>query len=189
MTQKFSKLNKIGSSFKQAKLGQKPNFTIGRSTKNETSSESDEDYDESIFQPNVSVVTGKPLGYSPGILPNYVIHKFIWLWSFLGIDQNRSIEQGLEVTEDSSVEDDYLPAVGIVMGQKNETNTAVEGVLENKQNLLSRVDSSQMDDVQLSRIMQSISGMQPTPEIQIEGEIADAKKVSCYNCVIISDDY
>lgn len=54
------------------------------------------------------------------------------------------------------------------MGNKTE-EPAVEGVLENRHNLLSRVDSSQLNDVQLSSIMQNvtISTETLTPEIHI----------------------
>lgn len=167
MTQQFSKLNKIGHPFKQNKSVQKPNFSIGQQTKNESSSDSDEDYENSIFQPNASVENRASLHYATDSSCDR---------------SNTSIEQGLEVTEDSFVppsnKDTFLPGVGIVMGNKNEANE-VEGVLEQKQNLLSRVDSSQLDDVQLSSIMQnvSISGAKSSnPEIQINSADLDTSK-------------
>lgn len=41
-----------------------------------------------------------------------------------------------------------------------------DATLEQKQNLLSRVDSSQLDEMQLSSIMQNVS-MGAMPEIQV----------------------
>lgn len=163
MTQQFSKLNKISHSFKQNKSLQKPNFSIGQQTKNESSSDSEEDYENSIFQPE-SIETRASLQYATDS------------------SCNNSVEQGLEVTEDSFIpssnKDSFLPGVGIVMGNKNEMKEG-EGVLEQKQNLLSRVDSSQLDDVQLSSIMQnvSLSGTKSSnPEIQINSADLDTIK-------------
>lgn len=60
------------------------------------------------------------------------------------------------------------------MGNKSE-EPEVEGVLENRHNLLSRVDSSQLNDVQLSSIMQNvtISAETLTPEIRINSSSGD----------------
>ncbi|XP_018575995.1 phosphatidylinositide phosphatase SAC2 isoform X2 [Anoplophora glabripennis] len=167
MTQQFSKLNKISHSFKQNKSMQKPNFSIGQQRKNESSSDSDEDYENSIFQPNESIQDRTSLQYATDSSCDR---------------SNNSIEQGLEVTEDSFIpptnKDTFLPGVGIVMGNKNEIHD-IEGVLEQKQNLLSRVDSSQMDDVQLSSIMQNVSingGKNSNPEIQINSDELDVSK-------------
>lgn len=49
MTQQFSKLNKISL---KSKLKAKPNFTIGQQKKPDSSSESEEEYENSIFQPH-----------------------------------------------------------------------------------------------------------------------------------------
>nr|CAH7731652.1 unnamed protein product [Callosobruchus chinensis] len=151
VTQQFSKLNKIGDRFKPKRMKQRADFIVGQKSRNETSSESDEDYENSIFQPNIDIESRRAMQYvTDG-----------------GVE---GIEQGVEVTEDvpssGSSHDSFLPGVGIVMGNKNEPNT-VEGVLENKQNLLSRVDSAQLNDVQLSSIMQNVSLSQIAPEIQI----------------------
>lgn len=97
MTQQFSKLNKIGNTFKSNRINKKANFTIGQKAKNETSSDSDEDYENSIFQPNdISVQRGTS---------HYVTDSSC----------DRSIETGLEATEDnlvSSPVDTFLPGVG-----------------------------------------------------------------------------
>ncbi|XP_008198080.1 phosphatidylinositide phosphatase SAC2 isoform X1 [Tribolium castaneum] len=146
MTQQFSKLNKIGSTFKKSKL-KKANFTIG--TNKESSSDTDDDYENSIFQPNASTESGS-------------LH--------FATDSSSStshVEEGVEATEDT-----FLPSVGIVMGN---TGDAVELTLEQKQNLLTREDSSQVDNVQLSSIMQ-ISLQNPAPEIQINSEGFDKKQ-------------
>ncbi|CAH1279099.1 unnamed protein product [Diabrotica balteata] len=153
VTQQFSKLNKIGNSFKSSRL--KPKFTVGQKNKNETSSDSDEEYENSIFQPDIQTGISPQSMDSPG---------------------NRSIEQGLEATEDIDITpkiDAFLPSVGIVMGNKTDN---VDGVLEQRHNLLNRTDSSHMDDVKLSSIMQSVSissGLSPAPEIQINSENMD----------------
>lgn len=54
------------------------------------------------------------------------------------------------------------------MGQANNQGDCndYEATLEQKQNLLSRVDSSQLDEMQLSSIMQNVS-MGAMPEIQV----------------------
>nr|CAI5823134.1 unnamed protein product [Callosobruchus analis] len=151
VTQQFSKLNKIGDRFKPKRMKQRADFIVGQKGRNETSSESDEDYENSIFQPNIGIESRRAMQYVTDV----------------GLE---GIEQGVEVTEDlpssGSNHDSFLPGVGIVMGNKNEQNS-IEGVLENKQNLLSRVDSSQLNDVQLSSIMQNVSLSQIAPEIQI----------------------
>lgn len=56
MTQQFSKLNKIGSSFKKNKF-KRANFTIGNNNnnKNDSSTDSEDDYENSIFQPNETI--------------------------------------------------------------------------------------------------------------------------------------
>lgn len=63
---------------------------------------------------------------------------------------------------------------GIVMGNKSEERN-VDDLLENRHNLLSRVDSSQLNDLQLSSIMQNvtISTEAMAPEIRINSFSAD----------------
>lgn len=146
MTQQFSKLNKIGNTFKKSKF-KRANFTIG--TNKESSSDSDDDYENSIFQPNVSTESGS-------------LH--------FATDSSSSdrVEEAVEATEDT-----FLPGVGIVMGN---TNESIEATLEQKQNLLTREDSSQVNNVQLSSIMENVSLQNPTPEIQINSEGFDKKQ-------------
>ncbi|XP_060529101.1 phosphatidylinositide phosphatase SAC2 isoform X2 [Cylas formicarius] len=150
MTQQFSKLNKL--SFKHNKL-KEPHFTIGLQSKHDTSSDSEDEYENSIFQPSISAESGNSLQYPTD-------------------SSSGSIEQGHECIEDSVLanQDSFLPSVGIVMGQKNETTP--QATLENKQNLLTRMDSSQLDQMQLSSIVQnvSINNVNQTPEIQLNFE-------------------
>ncbi|XP_050310278.1 phosphatidylinositide phosphatase SAC2 isoform X2 [Anthonomus grandis grandis] len=144
MTQQLLKLNKIPL---KAKLRTKPSFTIGK--RDEISSDSDEERDNSIFQP------------------------------YNRDSENSSIEQGLECTETPLIgnEDDFLPSVGIVMGQANQNEgQSPEATLEQKRNLLSRVDSSQLDTMQLSSIMQNVS-MGAMPEIQVNSEHLDQQRM------------
>lgn len=95
MTQQFSRLNKIGNTFK-SRQRQKPNFTIGQKPKNETSSDSEDDYENSIFQPDISVETDARQYVSDLI--------------------DIGIEQGVEMTEDTMITspkvDTFLPGVG-----------------------------------------------------------------------------
>lgn len=95
MTQQFSKLNKIGNTFK-SRQRQRPDFTIGHKQKQETSSDSEDDYENSIFQPNIAVETDAPQYVSDLI--------------------DIGIEQGEEVTEDTVITspkvDTFLPGVG-----------------------------------------------------------------------------
>lgn len=169
MTQQFSKLNKLGNTFKKNKNKEKTNFTIGsdKNNQNDSSSDSDDAYEHSIFQPNESVVSG-----------------ISSLQFATDSSSNRSsilIEQGLEVTENTvlthekKVADTFLPSVGIVMGNTNETT--LQATLEEKENLMTREDSSQVDNVQLSSIMQNVSLQNIAPEIIINSEeLIEAKK-------------
>ncbi|XP_030753570.1 phosphatidylinositide phosphatase SAC2 isoform X2 [Sitophilus oryzae] len=120
MTQQFSKLNKI--SFK-SKLNPKPRFTIGQRTRRDSTSDSDEDYENSIFQPQ----TGSASGSST----------------------EPSVEQGLECTEGALINEDvFLPSVGIVMGQTNPNDIAGgDAVLQEKKN---RVQSVAAPEIQVT---------------------------------------
>lgn len=95
MTQQFSKLNKIGNTFK-SRNRQQPNFTIGHKPKNETSSDSEDDYENSIFQPDISIETDSQQYVSDLI--------------------DIGIEQGVEMTEDTVMTspkiDTFMPGVG-----------------------------------------------------------------------------
>lgn len=103
VTQQFSKLNKLSTPFKNVR-SKNAKFTIGFGAKHDTSSESEEEYENSIFQPNED---SGSLHYAT--------------------DSSSSVvEEGIEVTEDSVLatkksEDSFLPSVGIVMGSQSET--------------------------------------------------------------------
>lgn len=108
VTQQFSKLNKLSTPFKNVR-SKNTKFTIGFGTKQDSSSESEEEYENSIFQPNEE--TGS-------------VHY--------ATDSSSSVvEEGVEVTEGSVLsskksEDSFLPSVGIVMGSQNEPD-ALQG--------------------------------------------------------------
>ncbi|KAL1494584.1 hypothetical protein ABEB36_010159 [Hypothenemus hampei] len=153
MTQQFSKLN-----FK-SKLKSKPSFTIGQHTKQDSSSDSEEEYENSIFQPRASGDVTSNVNASSDS------------------DSLISLEQGVECTENPlmSGDDAFLPSVGIVICQSNNQSdfaSAAEcGVtLEQKQNMLPRVDSSQLNEMQLSSIMQNVTMTGGMPEIQVNSE-------------------
>ncbi|XP_022917953.1 phosphatidylinositide phosphatase SAC2 isoform X2 [Onthophagus taurus] len=110
MSHQFSKLNKFGPSFKK-----QPKFEIGHPKQNETSSESDEEYDDNIFQPKevVGTACSSPYDAFPGF---------------------QNIEQGVEITEDSQiidaklteVPDSHIPGVGILMGSSDAQSSSLE---------------------------------------------------------------
>lgn len=159
MSQQFSKLNKLGATFKQSKKA--PKFTIGKA-KPETSSESDDDYEESIFQPNIHAVS--PFKYGTD--------------SSSSIEKNESfIEEGIEVTEQLMVDeqmldtkvDAFLPSVGIVMGSTNEQKELPQGTLEQRDDMKISKNASVMNNVQLSSIMNNVT-LQNAPEIQINSD-------------------
>lgn len=161
MTQQFSKLNKLGTSFKQSK--KQPVFTIGKN-KLESSSDSEEEYENSIFQPNLPQECGTPLQYPSD--------------SSSSTEKNDEIEEALEATEDSKVDkstsDVFLPSVGIVMGAKNESPNLEMNKNAERQNVDS---SSQVNNIQLRSIMENVYINTSAPEIQINSEeICDTKK-------------
>ncbi|XP_049823594.1 phosphatidylinositide phosphatase SAC2 isoform X2 [Aethina tumida] len=156
MTQQFSKLNKISSTFKP-KPKSRANFTIGVQNKTETSSDSEDEYENSIFQPNESTESGASLHYATDSSSN-------------SGDRSRSIEQAFEATEDSvlsSSAECFMPGVGIVMGNPD----SKEGMLQRQDS--KRIDASQVDDVQLSSIMQNVS---IAPVIKINSETQEVEK-------------
>lgn len=154
MSQQFSKLNKLGATFKQSK--KTPKFTIGK-PKPETSSESEDDYEESIFQPNKQASSVK---YGSD--------------SSSSAEKNSFIEQGIELTEQLKLEeaivepklDTFLPSVGIVMGS---TSEQTQGTLEQRDDMKISKNASVMNTVQLSSIMDNVT-LQNAPEIQINSE-------------------
>lgn len=107
MTQQFSKLNKLGAPFKQKKQAK---FSIGK--KAESSSDSDDDYENSIFQPDMKRDKGS-LQYATD--------------SSCSFDKN-DVEEAVEAVEDpSSVDvkpaDVFMPGVGIVMRTASDSNS------------------------------------------------------------------
>lgn len=161
MTQQFSKLNKFSPRFKSKSKQAK--FSIGFSKTNDSSSDSEEDYENNIFQPRSSVESGTST-------------------SSLGDKNSNSIdiEEGIEITEHSKFVDPpmiaersetFLPSVGIVMGASNETAPISKNILEKKDSLNSSEHSSQVNDVQLSSIMDNVTIQKGAPEIQISDEV------------------
>lgn len=155
MTQQFSKLNKFSPRFKSKSKQAK--FSIGFSKSNNySSSDSEEDYENNIFQPSSSAGSGTSLHFDSN--------------SSFGDKHSAEIEQGVEITENSKFVDPllqerpetFLPSVGIVMGVSNEV-PITKNILEKKDSLSSNEHSSQVNTVQLSSIMD-------TPEIQISDD-------------------
>lgn len=155
VTEQFSKLNRIGQNLNaKSKFLTKPKFTIGKSPdKSNTSSESEDDYDVSLYQPR----------------PNNTQLK-------------REIQDQpkLTFTDSSAPTDAFLPSVGIVMRTQNDSNitllTEGQNILENKENMCFNEATSHMNDVRLSSIMQNVTiqkgtnfdrSVSPTPEIRI----------------------
>lgn len=163
MTQQFSKLNKFSPSFKSKSKQAK--FSIGfTKSNNYSSSDSEEDYENNIFQPNSSVESGHSLHFDSN--------------SSLDKKNGVDIEQGVEITENSTFIDNlrperpetFLPSVGIVMGASNESQIT-KNILEKKDSLNSSEHSSQVDNVQLSSIMDNVTIQKNPPEIQISDEL------------------
>ncbi|XP_065155717.1 phosphatidylinositide phosphatase SAC2 isoform X2 [Atheta coriaria] len=150
MSQQFSKLNRLGSSLKPKKP---PKFTIGK--KNESSSDSEEEYETSIFQPNA--IDGSPL----------------LQFDSAASDKQFVIDQAIEALEDNKP-DSFLPSVGIVMGAKPE-DSPPEDILECKNNLVSPVNLSHLCNEQITSIVQNVSLQ--NPEIQINSSSFEASDV------------
>lgn len=109
VTQQFSKLNKLGASFKNVR-SKDAKFTIGFGAKRDSSSDSEEECENSIFEPNESGTVHDVRGSSSSI-----------------------IEEGVELTESTVLpskksEDSFLPSVGIVMGSQSESES-VQGIV------------------------------------------------------------
>ncbi|KAI4462333.1 hypothetical protein MML48_5g00013028 [Holotrichia oblita] len=169
MTQQFSKLNKFSPRFKSKSKQAK--FSIGFSKSNNySSSDSEDDYENNIFQPSSSVESGASLRFDSN--------------SSLGDKNSAEIEQGVEITENSKfVEpllqerpETFLPSVGIVMGVSNEV-PITKNILEKKDSLSSNEHSSQVNNVQLSSIMDNVTLQKnTTPEIQISDDQQGGEK-------------
>lgn len=160
MSEQISKLNRFGQNLNaKSKFLNKPKFTIGKSPTNDksnTSSESEEDYDVSLYQP-------RPVDQI--------------------VQEQRSDEQKLTYSgEGSAHPDSFLPSVGIVMrtqsGAGDSVNLNGDGnnILENKENLSATDATSHMNDVRLSSVMQNVTiqkagemerSVSPNPEIRI----------------------
>lgn len=164
MTQQFSKLNKLGTTFKHNK--KQPVFTIGKN-KTESSSDSEEEYENSIFQPNTVNETGSPLQYPSDTSSS--------------TDKNDEIEEGVEAKEDSKIDklasDVFLPSVGIIMGASNDTPSSdTKTEWQNVQNV-QNVDTSKMNNIQLTSIMQNVTINTSAPDIQVNSEdVSELKK-------------
>ncbi|KRT82343.1 hypothetical protein AMK59_4188, partial [Oryctes borbonicus] len=159
VTQQFSKLNKFSPRFKSK--SKQPKFSIGFSKGNNySSSDSEEDYENNIFQPHSSVESGASLRFDSS--------------SSLGDKNSADVEQGIEITENSNFVDKllndrsetFLPSVGIVMGASNEV-PITKNLLEKKDSLNSNEHSSQVNNIQLSSIMDNVTIQKDPPEIQV----------------------
>ncbi|XP_031350029.1 phosphatidylinositide phosphatase SAC2 isoform X1 [Photinus pyralis] len=150
VTQQFSKLNKLSSPFIPKKK-RTAKFLVGKGVNGESSTDSEEEYENSIFQPNTSVESAS-LQYSTDNSVN-------------SIGNNSFIEQGIELTEDSTLFDNkvdaFLPSVGIVMGSADTSET----VLLDPQSHIG--EQSNVDNVRLSSIVDSVSIKNSAPEIQV----------------------
>lgn len=150
MSEQISKLNRIGQNLNaKSKFLSKPKFTIGKPTttdKSNTSSESEDDYDVSLYQPR----------------PDQIIHYE---------DEDQDV---VCASDASKPPDAFLPSVGIVMSRQTSEQGVpdTQNILENKENLLT--EASLMNDVQLNSVMQNVflqkeehRPVSPNPEIRI----------------------
>lgn len=144
-----------------------PKFVVGKSEKSESSSESEDEYENSIFQPNVAI-EATSMHYSTDNSGN-------------STDKNDSyIEEGVELTENTNLFetgvldpitiDTYLPGVGIVMGATNETAETPTAPVDVG-------NTSNVDNVRLSSVVHTISikntdinVLNSTPAIHINEE-------------------
>ncbi|XP_045474678.1 phosphatidylinositide phosphatase SAC2 isoform X2 [Harmonia axyridis] len=149
MTSQFSKLNKIGNKLKKNK-SRPASFVVGQGDKLEVSSDSEEEGDSSIFQPKAG---------DGG-----------------NTSSSGEIEQGEEAIEElysaSQKTDTFLPGVGIVMGKSGEPNN-----LESKTHLLHHQDSN-LDNIQLTSIMQNVNITKPDIQINSGSGIFESEPTS-----------
>lgn len=161
MTQQFFKLNKIGNKLKPQRPKQLDLSTTNPNGNDESTS-SDDDVDCSIFQPDEE----------QGRCPIFTLNTS-------SSECKSSIECGEEALElnktlrDKNDADSFLPGVGIVMG-----GSFVEHNLDldEKFNLLADVGASNVNNIQLTSIMQNVNI--PKPEILINFDGDDKKKTS-----------
>ncbi|KAK4875984.1 hypothetical protein RN001_012406 [Aquatica leii] len=159
MSQQFSKLNKLSSPFIPKKSKRSPKFTVGKSEKSETSSDSEDEYESCIFQPNTSLESSLPYSTDNSVNSMEKSSSFI--------------EQGVELTEDSKLYDlntsdtkldTFLPSVGIVMRAANDLVEHEHSDLMDKQVM---GEHSNVDNVRLSSVIDIVSFKNSTPEIQV----------------------
>lgn len=159
MSEQFSKLNRIGQNFSaKPKFLSKPKFTVGKSPtadKSNTSSESEDDYDVSLYQPR----------------PDLHMHLE---------DEDQDV---VCATDPPKPPDTFLPSVGIVMRTLSNDGGVNENqiILENKENIFGN-EASHVNDVQLNSVMENVfiqkgheneRSISPNPEIRI----SDSTKV------------
>ncbi|KAF5298153.1 hypothetical protein FQA39_LY02577 [Lamprigera yunnana] len=160
MTQQISKLKKLSSPIIPKKSRRNPKFMVGKSERSESSSDSEDEYENSIFQPNTSLDSSS-LQYSTDNSLNSVEKQFF-------------IEQGIELTEDFKLydltsdnnTDTFLPSVGIVMRSSNDLGDTL-GVIENNVHVS---DHSNFDNLRLSSVIDTISLKNSTPKIQVNDD-------------------
>ncbi|GLV32607.1 spermathreecae [Carabus blaptoides fortunei] len=150
MSEQISKLNRFGQNLNaKSKFLNKPKFTIGKSPTNDksnTSSESEEDSDVSLYQP-------RPIDQM--------------------IQEQRADEQKLTYGgEDSAHPDSFLPSVGIVMRTQSTGGDAVnlngdgQNISENKDKL-SITDDARLSSVTIEKTGEMERPVSPNPEIRI----------------------
>ncbi|XP_044754264.1 phosphatidylinositide phosphatase SAC2 isoform X2 [Coccinella septempunctata] len=154
MSNQFSKLNRIGSKLKRGK-SRPANFVVGQN-KLEVSSDSEEEGDSSIFQPDARD-------------PNYGGNT----------SSSGEIEQGEEADEGSylsgSKPDSFLPGVGIVMASNCDGDG--KNALDSKSHLLKHQDSN-LDNIQLTSIMQNVNITKPDIQINSGNALFDSELTS-----------
>lgn len=135
VTQQFSKLNRFGAPFnsKKSKVVS-AKFSVGK--KPDSSSDSEDDYETSIFQPSPSSDRGSQA------FSTYV-------------------EEGTEAIEEPSLyqnplpeakDDAFLPSVGIVMSSETTTDMGLIGVQASGK---SQLDEFNVDNFRLATVMQT----------------------------------
>lgn len=144
MSEQISKLNRLGQNLNaKSKFLTKPKFTIGKpqTDKSNTSSESEEDYDISLYQPR----------------PNLQMHLE---------DENQDVICASDTSNDT-----FLPSVGIVMRtQSNDGNFETLNMLENRESIEnegSLLNDVQLNSVMDSVFISNKRPVSPNPEIRI----------------------
>lgn len=159
VTQQFSKL-KLANTFKP-KRSKNPKFGIGLKFGQDSSSSSEDEYENSIFQPQIPVQAALEYATDSSSSGDKSVEIAVELTENAMITDEFTEKK--KISDDFSDKDAYLPGVGIVMGSQGDINSVVthEGTLQPKENLLTSQDSSQVDSVQLSSIMRNVSLQNP----------------------------